>query len=48
MIPLTEEIKQEIIREEPGGIWFVLNEEYPRDLPTPGDLLCGDPGEPVE
>ena len=30
MIALTVERKQQIIEEEPGGIWPVLNEEYPR------------------
>jgi hypothetical protein len=43
MIPLTEERKQEIINEQPDGVWIVLHEEYPQNHPTPGDLLCGDP-----
>ena len=43
MITLTEERKQEIINEQPDGLWLVLDEEYPRNHPTPGDLLCGDP-----
>ncbi len=43
MIALTEERKQQIIDEQPGGLWLVLDEEYPRELPTAGDLLCGDP-----
>lgn len=43
MTPLTEERKQEIINEQPDGLWLVLDEEYPRNHPTPGDLLCGDP-----
>jgi hypothetical protein len=43
MIPLTEERKQEIINEQPDGLWLVLDEEYPRSRATPGDLLCGDP-----
>ena len=43
MIPLIEERKQEIINEEPDGLWIVLDEEYPRSHPTPGDLLCSDP-----
>jgi hypothetical protein len=45
MIPLTEERKQDIINEEPGGLWLVLNEEYPRNHQTTGDLLCGEPVE---
>ncbi len=45
MIALTEERKQQIIDEEPGGLWLVLDEEYPRELPTPGDLLSGDPDD---
>jgi hypothetical protein len=43
MIPLTEERKQEIINERADGLWLVLDEEYPRSHPVPGDLLCGDP-----
>jgi hypothetical protein len=43
MIPLTEERKQQIIDEQPGGIWLVLREEYPQDHPT----LC-DPSENSE
>jgi hypothetical protein len=43
MIPLAEERKQEIINEQPDGLWIVLHEEYPQNHPTPGDLLCGDP-----
>lgn len=43
MIPLTEERKQQIIDEQPDGLWIVLDEEYPRGHPAPGDLLCGDP-----
>ena len=45
MIPLTEERKQQIIDEQPGGLWLVLEEEYPREAPEPGDLLCEDLGE---
>jgi len=41
--PLTEERKQEIIKEQADGLWLVLDEEYPRRNLTPGDLLCGDP-----
>ena len=43
MIPLTEERKQQIIEEEPGGLWLVLDEEYPRDVPGDADLLGADP-----
>jgi hypothetical protein len=43
MIPLTEERQQQIIDEQPGGLWLVLTEERSRDEPTVGDLLCGDP-----
>ena len=39
MIALTEERKQQIIEEEPGGLWLVLDEEYPRDVPGVADLL---------
>jgi hypothetical protein len=42
MIALTEERKQQIIEEEPGGLWLVLNEEYPRDVATASDLLGED------
>ena len=45
MNALTEERKQQILDEEPGGIWLVLNEENPRDTPTAGDFLCGDPAD---
>jgi hypothetical protein len=42
MIALTEEAKQQILDEEPGGLWFILDEEYPRDLATASDLLGED------
>lgn len=42
MILLTDERKQQIIDEQPGGLWLVLEEEYPREAQEPGDLLCGD------
>ena len=45
MIPLTEERKHDIINEEPGGLWLVLDEEYPPSHGTAGDLLCGEPVE---
>ena len=34
MIPLTEERKEDMINEEPGGLWLVLEEEYPRNHVT--------------
>jgi hypothetical protein len=43
MIDLTEERKQQIIEEEPGGLWLVLDEEYTRDVPGVADLLSADP-----
>jgi len=43
MIPLTEERTQQIIDEQPGGLWLVLAEESSRDEFTVSDLLCGDP-----
>ena len=43
MIALTEERKTQIVEEEPGGLWLVLDEEYPRDVPSAADLLGGDP-----
>lgn len=43
MNSLTEERKQQILEEEPNGLWFVLTEESVRDPTTVGDLLCGDP-----
>jgi hypothetical protein len=46
MIPLTEERKQQIIDEQPGGIWLVLREEYPQDEPIVDDLLSEN-SEPV-
>ncbi len=45
MIALTEERKQQIIEEEPGGLWLVLHEEYPRDVPSAADLFGGDPAD---
>jgi hypothetical protein len=42
MIALTEERKRQIIDEEPGGLWLVLNEESQRDFSAAGDLLCKD------
>jgi hypothetical protein len=45
VIALTEERKRQIINEEPDGVWLVLSEESPRDTPTAGDFLCGDPAD---
>ena len=39
--PMTDELKEAIIREHPDGIWLVLAEEYPPDIVTAHDLLCG-------
>lgn len=44
MDALTEERKQQIIDEEPGGVWLVLNEESSREATIVGDLLSGGPG----
>ncbi|HVZ16934.1 MAG TPA: hypothetical protein VG897_07450 [Terriglobales bacterium] len=41
MEPMTDELKETIIREQPGGIWLVLTEEYPPEIVTAHDLLCG-------
>lgn len=43
MEPMTDELKETIIREQPGGIWLVLAEECPPDVVTADDLLCGKP-----
>ena len=41
MEPMTDELKETIIREHPDGIWLVLAEENPPDIVTAHDLLCG-------
>jgi len=41
MEPMTDELKETIIREHPDGIWLVLAEENSPDIVTPHDLLCG-------
>jgi hypothetical protein len=41
MEPMTDELKETIIREQPGGIWLVLAEEHAPDVVTAQDLLCG-------
>lgn len=41
MEPMTDELKDTIIREHPDGIWLVLAEENPSDIVTANDLLCG-------
>ena len=43
MTTLTEERKQQIIAEEPGGLWLVLDEEHPRDVPPVASLLSAAP-----
>jgi hypothetical protein len=45
VIALTEERKRQIIDEQPGGLWLVLEEESSHAVRTPGDLLCGDPDD---
>ena len=39
MEPMTDELKETIIREHPGGIWLVLAQEYPPDGVMADDLL---------
>ena len=41
MDSMSDELKETIIREHPGGIWLVLAQEYPSDAVTADDLLCG-------
>jgi hypothetical protein len=41
MEPMTGELEETIIREHRDGIWLVLAEEYPADVTTAFDLLCG-------
>ena len=41
MEPMTDELKETIIRECPDGIWIVLAEENPPDIVTAHDLLYG-------
>ena len=41
MDSMSDELKETIICEHPGGIWLVLAEEYPPDVVTADDLLCG-------
>jgi hypothetical protein len=41
MEPMTDELKETIIREHQDGIWLVLAEENPPDVVTVHDLLCG-------
>lgn len=38
---MNDELKETIIREHRGGIWLVLAQEYPPDIVTADDLLCG-------
>ena len=40
MEPLTNELKETIIREHSDGVWLVLAQEYPPDIVTAYDLLC--------
>ena len=39
MEPMTDELKEIIIREHPHGIWLVLAEEYSASVTTACDLL---------
>ena len=39
MEPMTDELKETIIREHPHGIWLVLAEEYSANVTTACDLL---------
>lgn len=41
MEPMTGELKETVIREQPEGVLLVLAEEYPPDIVTADDLLCG-------
>ena len=47
MEPMTDELKETIIREHPDGIWPVLAEENPPDIATADDLLSGRLPAPV-
>lgn len=40
--PMTEDLKEALVREHPDGIWLVLAEEYPQQQTTAGDLLGVD------
>ena len=42
MEPMTDELKETIIRERPDGIWLVLAEENPPNIVTAHDLLSGE------
>ena len=39
MEPMTDELKETIIREHPDGIWLVLAEEYSPNVVTADKLL---------
>ena len=41
MDSMSDELKETIIREHSDGIWLVLAQEYPPDVVTADDLLCG-------
>ena len=38
---MNDELKETIIREHRGGMWLVLAQEYPLEVVTADDLLCG-------
>ena len=40
--PLSEELKEAIIREHPDGLWLVLAEEYASAQATVTDFLPAD------
>ncbi len=40
--PLSEELKDAIIREHPDGLWLVLAEEYSSDQATATDFFPAD------
>jgi hypothetical protein len=42
MKPMSDELKETIIRECPDGIWLVLAEENPPDIVTAHDLVSDE------
>lgn len=46
--PLTKEIKEALIDGHRDGLAVVLQEEYPQDTTTPGDLIGIDLDDPDE
>lgn len=37
--PIPEDVKRALIEEHPDGLRVVLDDEYPQDLTTAGDLI---------